>query len=371
MFAKALEPLTGNRKRESAQTAIRSLARRIGPEMKLPTIQELSGSLNVAKATVDTALDALEAEGVIRRRRGSGIYVTPRINQKSIGLVFGHNIFDVSVSPFYALLMRRCRERAGKEGERFSFFIDPLPGDVKADGLPVHHDLAEAIGSNKLHGILLVARNSEEEESWLRARNIPVVGLGYEDGAPPRVAIDQDEFTRLGVQALYESGCRKMGMIVPFSGDSLVGSKMIRVFEAEIRQRGMAGRAEWVWALPSCPHPDVETPQERGRIAFQEILGAQSVPDGLIIGDDMYTRGALAAADNMGVHVGRDLKIATHANKGSPVLTRFESALMRVEVDPDEIVSAMFGMLESLMESRTVSRTTIMVQPRLVVGETK
>ncbi len=365
MLAKVLKPLSGNRKRESAQTAIRSLAQRIGPEMKLPTIQEFCGSLNVAKATIDTALDALEIEGVIRRRRGSGIFVTPQIAQKSIGLVFGHNIFDMSVSPFYALLMRRCRERAVSHDERFSFFIDPLPGEVAGGEPPVHRDLANAIEAGRLHGILLVARNSEEEESWLRAQDVPVVSLGLDGSDRPLVAIDQNEFVRIGVEALFEKGCRRIGLILPYSRDSLVGSKIIRAFDEELRLRGLVNSFKRLWAPPEWPEIAAETPQECGRIAFDAIFGSQSVPDGLIIGDDMYTRGALSAAKDRGVEIGHDVKIASHANRGSPVLVNCADGISLIEVDPNEVVEAMFEILESLMAEKSVACTTILVKPRL------
>ena len=360
-------PLNGKHKRDDVKAAVKRLALAAGPNGKLPTVRECCARLSVAKVTLDAALDDLEAQGVIRRKHGSGIYVTPRIAQKSIGLVFGHNIFDASVSPFYALLMRRCRERAKSHGERFSFFIDPLPEEVGAGAPPVHPDLADAIAAEKLHGILLTARNSVAEETWLRAQNLPVVSLGFvEDSPPPVVTIDHRELIRLGVAALSAQGCRRIGLITPYDRDAPVGRIMVRIFKDALRRRHLRLHDAWIWSQSAAPGRDGETRDERGARAFQSLFGGGPVtPDGLIIADDMLTRGILVAARTAGVEVGRDVRIASHANKGSPVLEEWADRLTRIEVDPDEIVEAMFDLLEAFMAGRSKGATCISIKPTL------
>ena len=353
------------RKSDGVTQALLALGRQRGPDVKLPTLQEMGEQFAVSRTTLETALESLERRGLIRRKHGSGIYVTPRIAQKSIGLVFGHNIFDASVSPFYTLLMRRCRERAKSHGESFSFFIDPLPEETGAGGLPVHPDLADAIASEKLHGILLTARNSEAEEAWLRAQNVPVVSLGYvEDGPPPVVSIDHKELIRLGVSALAEQGCHRIGLITPHPQDSCVGAGQIQAFRDALQRRHLSRHDAWVWSRSLAPGRDGATRGDHGARAFQALFGgSQRVPDGLVITDDMLTRGLMLAAGNADLQVGRDLRIATHANSGSPVLAEWAHRLTHVEVDPDDIVDAMLGMLERLMNGEAIEKQTVFVKP--------
>jgi len=363
----ASDAVVGRSKREDVKAAVKRLALAVGPNGKLPTVRACCAQLSVAKVTLDAALDDLEAQGVICRKHGSGIYVTPRIAQKSIGLVFGQNIFDASVSPFYALLMRRCRERAKSHGEHFSFFIDPLPEDVAAGAPPVHPDLAAAIASGKLHGILLTARNSEAEETWLRAQDVPVVSLGFtEDSPPPVVTIDHRELIRLGVAALSAQGCRRIGLITPYDRDAPVGRIMIRTFENALRRRHLRLHDAWIWSRSAAPGRDGETRDVRGACAFQALFGGHQHPDGLIIADDMLTRGLLSAARSAGIAIGRDVRIASHANKGSPVLAEWADRLTRIEVDPDEIVEAMFDLLEAFMAGRSDGATCISIKPKLM-----
>ena len=91
--------------------------------------------------------------------------------------------------------------------------------------------------------------------------------------------------------------------------------------------------------------------------------------DGVVINDDMMTRGALVAAKKLGLTIGSDLKIATHANKGSSALSEQESALTLMELDPNDFVEAMFGMLERLMAGGELSANPVLVSPKLRVPD--
>jgi DNA-binding LacI/PurR family transcriptional regulator len=95
------------------------------------------------------------------------------------------------------------------------------------------------------------------------------------------------------------------------------------------------------------------------------LFGALPHPDGLVIGDDILTRELLTAAVGAGVRVGQYLRIASHTNKGSPTLREWAGRLTAIEVDPDEIVEAMFGMLERLMDGEEVEQQTVIVKPRI------
>ena len=98
-----------------------------------------------------------------------------------------------------------------------------------------------------------------------------------------------------------------------------------------------------------------------------KLLEAEAL-DGVVINDDMMTIGALAAAKKLGLEVGTELKIATHANKGSSALREFEASLTLLEVDPNEFVEAMFGMLECLMAGGEITPERRLILPKLRVA---
>src|SRR5436305_807127 len=80
---------------------IRELAYAKGPDAKLPTTVDLCVSYRTSKATLNTVLKTLEAQNVICRRQGSGIYVSPKIHQKYVRIFFNANLISrAGLSPF-------------------------------------------------------------------------------------------------------------------------------------------------------------------------------------------------------------------------------------------------------------------------------
>ena len=110
-----------------------------------------------------------------------------------------------------------------------------------------------------------------------------------------------------------------------------------------------------------------KTGEEWGRQAFRDLFSADllEAPDGVVIADDMITRGAMLAARQLGIVVGRDVKVASHANKGSLILQEYAEELALIEFDPAEIVEAMFRMLERLMAGIGSVKKAKLIQPKI------
>ena len=79
----------------------------------------------------------------------------------------------------------------------------------------------------------------------------------------------------------------------------------------------------------------------------------------------MMARGALVALSKLGLRPGTDIKIATHLNKGSTALHGYEGDLTIVEIDPAEIVAALFSMLETLMNGEKPAAPVVSVRAKL------
>ena len=360
------QPKSAPSKREEVKAFLRSEARAAGRGNKLPTVMELCGKLDVAKATVNSALVELEEEGIVRRRRGSGIYVSDQIDTKCIALVFGGNIFEFGVSPFYSMLLERSRLRAASHDEMFSFYLD-LPAADRP--VPVHQDLAEALERRRLHGVLLVSRSSSEQEVWLRAQGVPVVSMATGHLEPNCVTTDYAELVRMGARALAGQGCRRIGLISAF-GLSSARRLQSAAYRETLAGLGLPVCEDLVWEPPGNELADLphDTREEQGYWALRKLLEAGAL-DGVVINDDMMTRGALVAAKKLCLTIGSDLKIATHANKGSSALSEQEAALTLMELDPNDFVEAMFGMLERLMAAGELSAKPVLVSPKLRVPD--
>lgn len=360
-----LKPIHSRRKVDAAQDALRNLARSLGAHAKLPTVREICKAMRISAVTAEAVLSGLEEQGVLTRRQGSGIFVSPRLYQKSVGLVFGRQAFAPGASPFCGLLIDAARRRAESHNEVFSFYMD-LPLAQSSNASPVHADLAAALEKGTLDGILLSARHSEEQETWLRSRDVPVVSFAggvVPPIMPKNVYFDLKDLASKAARELVARGCRRIGMISAQKSGN-------QTFPAALASAGAECVAER-YVFPLAESSISETPRSMlGARSMQELLGADASIDGVIVTDDMLATGAITACRGLGLTVGRDILIASHANRASPTLEAYAEQLVLVEVDPEEIVHAMFAMLESMMNGvASHSADSVGVGLRVRTGE--
>ncbi|MFZ4388055.1 MAG: substrate-binding domain-containing protein [Chthoniobacterales bacterium] len=335
--------------------ALQILAQQIGPGGKLPTTRKLSRDMNITGATLARCLEQLEMRGVLKCVQGSGIYVEAGVNQKRIALVFGRNIFSAEASSFGALVLKHCARRASEHNERFSFYLDtPAFNGLKDSQIPAHQDLVDALNHRKIDGILLIARNSPEQEAWLRSHRIPVVCPDVTRSAvaddTAALWFDYQELIQQGVDRLSGTGCRSVGLIS-------VLREHKEMFCNALQARGLSVKEKWIISPPGDKHI-----QEEDRAAYSAEVAKQflaqcgwsarstrsDLPDGLLLTDDMMTKTILPVFAGQGLRIGQDLKICSHANKGSETLVEWD--ILRVEFDPADITVALFDVLEAAMD---------------------
>ena len=115
------------------------------------------------------------------------------------------------------------------------------------------------------------------------------------------------------------------------------------------------------------------TYQEQGYQVAMSVFGEtnQHRPDGLLVRDDMMMDGVLIAFQQLGIEVGRDVKIATVANAGSPTLFGRTENMIVIEIDPAELVQTMFAELDAIMEGKmqagNIASRAILIPPKLRV----
>jgi DNA-binding LacI/PurR family transcriptional regulator len=341
------------------------IARRVGTDGKLPTVKELRYSLRVSTSTLDRVLRQLEEDGWIIRKHGSGIYASPQVNQKSVGLIFGSNISDTAHSPFWTLLLHHARQYAIENDYELRCYLD-IP-DTLSD-THTHSQLAEDIEANWLDGLLLIGTQRSEQLDWLKRRKVPLVTMSQHGHGDAYVSSDDEEFMRLSVDALKQAGCRHLGLI---SGAYHTATTEAESLTAALQRTGLVSNPQWHWFqvnFQSAGH--ALTREEYGYELAKRLFGSHSpgavaLPDGLIIRDDTITRGALVALARCGWQVGRDIQIATNANKGSPVLQPYEHDMILIEYDPAAFVKALFELLDRLMATRPSPQNSLILKPTL------
>ena len=111
----------------------------------------------------------------------------------------------------------------------------------------------------------------------------------------------------------------------------------------------------------------LETAQEQGTKVAGEVFSSprESWPDGIVIGDDMMTAGALRQLQVLGIKPGVDIKIASHANRESSVLYGYENEITLVEYDPMEIALMLFETAGTIISSEQRCDDFIVVKPKV------
>ena len=352
-----IKPISGppRRKQPAVIEALTVLAKQLGPGAKLPTTRDLASALNITGATLTRCLEQLEARGILRCLQGSGVYVDNGVFQKRIALIFGHDVFSAGASSFGSLVLKHCTDRASEHNERFSFYLDTpaFHGMMNGAEVPAHQDLSDALNQGKLDGIILMARNSVEQEAWLRGHGIPVVCATSRRGAftnnPGIVCFDYLELTRQGVDRLCGAGCRTVGLIGGLREHD-------GMFRHALQAHGISVKKKWIISPPTdepIPQEDLTTYNAEAARQFLAQCGwsagstSSDLPDGLLITDDLMANAILTAFADQGLRIGQDLKVCSHANKGSDTLAKWD--ILRVEFDPAEMAAALFDVLETAM----------------------
>jgi len=332
------------------------------PGEMLPSYTEMIRRYGVGQNTIDRVIRDFDNSGLIVRKAGKGIYISQRASRKTIGFVLGRDIFSGGHSPICAMLMNQCRIRAKKGRENFKFYLDlPETTGTKTD-VPLHQELADDIQNGHLDGVILVWSYGPDETAWIRSHHIPIVSLGAEgDVDAHSVIIDYIDLISKGTSVLAAAGAKNVALLSPAGFMRCSGFKRdINIFRRTLAKQGLIFHPEFI--LEDTTHRSINAGGEmsneelgfelmREFLAFHARKGRALPIDGLLSQDDMYTRGAMAALHQASLGPDEGLLIATHANKGSSSLKSYEDHFILLEIDPEEVVNAMFELLEPMMKN--------------------
>ena len=369
-----LQPVVHQTKTQALRDQLLSLIETMDADAKLPTMRQLQDSLGVSPMTLNRALSELEANGMVYRRQGSGTYVSPQAKQivssaaaNAVGLVYDRALFGTQASPFGSILVDEAERRAQVLKERFSLFL-AMRNDDKA---AVHEDLSDAVLHGRVRGVLYAGGRNTKAISWFHEHKLPVVALSYRECDVPRVRINHAQLIRLGVKALAAKGCKRIALWIPLGNglgrDDSGSFAELEAFQGALKKADIEYSNELVWRESehqSDATNDENNQQQGMRAARETFKNKKNAPDGIVIGDDMMTLGALSFLNKNGMRIGSDLQIATHVNKGSDVLSSHDE-LTLIEVDPAEIARAMFEMLETILRGETLESELIEIKPKL------
>ena len=344
---------------------LRSLALEKGPGAQLPTVRVLCESLATTRVTLREALNLLEAEHIIYTKRRQGIFVSPRIYHKSIHILFASNSFAAPASPFWSMLWvqleQEAQQRATFKDEFCTFHLVKPTEDLNYS---IPESIESMLQAERADGALIVGFYTRGKGT-LNGEEIPCVTFAGEGSWVVR--LDGIEFGRMATEVLMRQDCKRMGWwAYNVATHPLEQMEDVRAFRQTLQEYRKPLYPELI-RIPHSPPQTSLSLQEQGYLLAREVFeGPVSArPDGLVISNDMMTDGALVAFEELGIHVGHDIKVVTHANAGSPILFGRTKNMTVIEYDPALLAQAMFSMLDTLMAGQQPVESSIWIRPRL------
>lgn len=349
-----MAPITKPSKTQLLGEKLFEMCMKAGPSAQLPSFRDLCRSFEVSKTTLDNALSELEQRRMIVRHHGKGIYTSPSVGQRTVGVVLGGDIFSAAYSPYWRLLLQAAKEQLIEAGMRFHAYFDLPSGD---DATATHQQLEEDLRAKRLDGLLLIARQSEEEVAWMEKWDIPLVVL------PSNKAwgVASAPFYDKAILELAQRGCKRVVWM------GLGSEPTLQPIGDAMGKAGLPSGQDQFWT--SSLILTWSSREELARRIMDRMWAAASPPvDGLILDDDTMTKAVVDTLERQGLTVGRDVMIATAANKGSPVLQDIASKLILFENDPKLLAHAAMEMLETLMKGKHPRTPVEFLETAMTVG---
>jgi len=143
-------------------------------------------------------------------------------------------------------------------------------------------------------------------------------------------------------------------------------SHTVNAFRAELGRRFPDDEPARVRYAEHTEVGDVGNQMPSYNLARAVFGGPNPHPDGLLIDDDMAASGVHRALEELGLKIGVDVKIATHANAGSAVGFALHGRTIQILFEPTDFVHAMFEILDSDSVGDLERPLTVHVQPRVL-----
>jgi DNA-binding LacI/PurR family transcriptional regulator len=347
---------------QEAYTRLTQLAHDLGPEAQLPTFNELREWLGVSVVTLSRALDLLAAHKILYRRHGVGIFVSADLGRKSIALICSPTYFEgPEISPFWQILVEQLRRHVTERQNDLTLHFSAYPGG----DAPFFEDFVRSVEDRRVHGVLAIGLDADAVE-WLVDHGVPMVG--FAGTYPYQVDVDFAGLVWAAVGELAARGRRRLGLWINHVARYLPAGYWLReenrresghvsVFKEALAAHGIAFEPSLVRdSRFLSTGPEGEPPQtfwEQGYQTALAVFGEGSNPalrpDGIVSVSELFSQGALIGMQRVGVRIGVDVQVASHANRESPILRPWRDEITLLEVDAPVLARTMLATLEAVM----------------------
>jgi LacI family transcriptional regulator len=294
----------------------------------------LSGGANVKAAHKRRVLDAVEELGYTPNRIAQNLR---RQRTTAIGVV----VPDIE-NPHFSEMVRAVEDRAYRQGY-------PVLVCNTDESPEKQRSYLKALLADRVIGVVLAASDPTGDEiTELLDREIPIVAYDREIADPRADAViaDNVQAARSAVELLVRAGHSRIAYV---SGRKNVetGAERLDGYELTMRSHQLT------------PHViDGNFRTEDAERAVSELLDSAGRPTALVVGNNLMTLGALAAAQAAGITIPADLALVAFddprwASLVQPPLTTLAQPVRKMATEATELL------LERISGARTESRRTV------------
>ena len=316
---------------------------------KLPGVREIADEQQTSVNTVMSALKALEADGLIKRTQGQGIFVLPEAEWKfpahavkELGLI----VYDMKV-PFNVSLMSAV-ESAAAERE-FKLVMRCSNGNPETE-----NNIASDLVSAGVSALIITPASAADLSSGKFIRDVPVPLLYSGDFSPPPdftgsyAVIDAYSGFYYAASFLLESGCECIAYIggSPSEIENEPGWSACR----DVLMGTAAG-----WSA------------EDGKAAMEGLLLNEEYPDGVICGSDTLAAGAVKACWEAGLEVPGDVSVVGCGDQ--EIAELLDPPLTSLRMPAEILGFSAVAFIQDMLGGRITSgeRVRMRLDPELVI----
>lgn len=284
----------------------------LAPGARLPSFPELR-TQGYGQATIEKALRMLEAEGLVERNNGRGVFVTaPRSRPAQTGLVGLLGLRDGSgLHPYWSELLVGAQDALHGQGYDIALIKD-----------------LEQTRWERLEGVLTFGY---EGLQWARRRplTMPLVALMAVEASVPYLEVDEFSAMQAAVAHLVRLGHRKIAYLV------VAGGELPRLpgYCAGLAAANIPVQPAWIRRFEAGGPTSSVAFTNTARAAMEDWLAQDWTSLGctaLIVWNDDAALGAMRALRQAGYRIPEDVSVVGF--DGSPVAALCEPALTTLNV---------------------------------------
>ena len=309
---------------------------------KIPSTTLLAKQFGVNPETIQTSLKRLMDRGLIERTRGRGTFVRKGYNNKTIGIVFGQEIFSDPDTVFYSLLLNELCDIIEKEGWNYKYFVTTRKSEYDR----AFYNFEASVKNGEIQAIVEFCSN-DLIQSWIESSSIPYSGS--------EVIIDYYDFTVKGLRYLLKQGYKDIAVINRIDEDS----------EDKIKKAMADIYSEFNLKDGAIEVFKCNTGQHEGYDIAKRLLTRKRKPEALLVGYDCIFRGVQYAILETGNKIPDDIAVLTHSNKGIDLFSHIP--ITRLEVDPANFAGEVFEEIKCKISGKKYSVKSF--KPVLIPGK--